>query len=164
MSASTTVESIRIARARNLVCSADLAITTLTTCSTVSAPSRITSLRSVDSSGIPSPSPIRQKRRKCTESHTSRTSRPYPQPLRTFSTINRTSVSIAIVGRPSVNRKVPCLTSSERHSSTTGAYTPGSCSSRSIAARSAGSSPTCTPSVVSSSHSPACRDADTFNM
>jgi hypothetical protein len=74
----TTVESIRAARttkrrppARGLVAAA---ITCEQISSITSAPKRRTSLRTVDSSGTRSHSPIRQNRRTCSESETSRTS------------------------------------------------------------------------------------------
>ena len=50
--------------------------------STTSPPSRRVSLRTVDSCGTRSPSAIRQNRRRCSESETSRTSVSYPQPVR----------------------------------------------------------------------------------
>jgi hypothetical protein len=77
-----------------------LVITTRVISSITSGPSRRTSLRIVDSSGTRSVSAIRQNRRKCSESDTSRTSVSYPHPERCLITINRTKPSIAIVGRP----------------------------------------------------------------
>ena len=86
-------------------------------------PEPVHSLRSVDSSGTRPASPISQKRRRCNESQTSRTSRPYPQPLRAFTTIIRTNVSIGIVGLPSVAADVPSFASCSRHNSHTDTYT-----------------------------------------
>jgi hypothetical protein len=74
MSASTTVESIRAARTtkrRSPVVA--FAITARVIASMTSGPSRLTSFRTVDSSGTRSANAIRQNRRRCNESETSRT-------------------------------------------------------------------------------------------
>jgi hypothetical protein len=73
MSASTTVESQRTARATNRRSRSAIAITARVISSITSAPSRRTSSRTVDSSGTRSPKAIRQNRRRCNESDTSRT-------------------------------------------------------------------------------------------
>jgi hypothetical protein len=73
MSASTTVESIRTARAKRVSRRA-LPITARVSSATTSEPSRRTSLRTVDSSGTRCVSGSRQNRRRCSESDTSRTS------------------------------------------------------------------------------------------
>jgi hypothetical protein len=74
MSASTTVESTLTARARKRVSRLAFAITTLVISCTTSAPSRRVSFLTVDSSGTGWSIAIRQKRRRCSESETSRTS------------------------------------------------------------------------------------------
>ena len=74
MSASTTVESIRAARARKRVSRWALAITILVISSTTSGPSRRASFLTVDSSGTRWSIATRQNRRRCSESETSRTS------------------------------------------------------------------------------------------
>ena len=74
MSASTTVASIRTARATKRVSRWALPITTRVSSLTVSGPSRRTSLRTVDSSGTRWVNGTRQNRRRCSESDTSRTS------------------------------------------------------------------------------------------
>lgn len=74
MSASITVESTLTARPTNLVSRWALAITARVICSIVSAPNLRVSLRTVDSWGTRSSSAIKQKRRRCSESDTSRTS------------------------------------------------------------------------------------------
>ena len=77
MSDSITVESIRTARAMNrrwAPAPVARSITAIVICSTTSGPSRRTSFRIVDSSGTRSLSAIRQNRRRCSESETSRTS------------------------------------------------------------------------------------------
>lgn len=86
---STTVESILTARARKRGSGCALAITSRVSSSTTSGPSRRVSFLSVDSSGTRSPTAIRQKRRSCSESETSRSSVSYPQPLRCLTTIRR---------------------------------------------------------------------------
>jgi len=63
-SASITVESIRTARARNRFERVACTINARVSSFTVSAPSRLVSLRTVDSSGTRSESEIRQKRRR----------------------------------------------------------------------------------------------------
>jgi hypothetical protein len=79
MSDSTTDESIRAARTtiRRSVGSfrgpVARAITAITISSTTSGPRRLTSFRIVDSSGTRSVNTIRQDRRRCNESPTSRT-------------------------------------------------------------------------------------------
>jgi hypothetical protein len=74
MSASTTVASIRTARATKRVSRWALPITTLVSSATTSGPSRRTNLRTVDSSGTRWVNSSRQNRRRCSESDTSRTS------------------------------------------------------------------------------------------
>ena len=76
MSASTTVESIRAARTtkRRSPPPVAPAITAIVISSITSGPRRLTSLRIVDSSGTRSVNAIRQNRRRCSESETSRTS------------------------------------------------------------------------------------------
>jgi hypothetical protein len=64
-------------------------------------------LRTVDSGGTDDESDSPQKRRRCSESDTSRTSVSYPQPKRCSSTISRTNTDIANVGRPLITRR--CL-------------------------------------------------------
>src|SRR5512132_1308548 len=100
ISASTTVESIRTARTANRVSRWALPITTRVSSATTSAPSRRTSLRTVDSSATRSVNASRQNRRRCSESDTSRTNVSYPQPVRCLTTISRTKLAIGIVGRP----------------------------------------------------------------
>jgi hypothetical protein len=73
MSASTTVASIRTARATKRVSRWALPITTRVSSLSVSGPSRRTSLRTVDSSGTRWVNGTRQNRRRCSESDTSRT-------------------------------------------------------------------------------------------
>ena len=63
-SASTTVESIRTARARKRCSRVALTINARVSSATVSAPIRLVSLRIVDSSGTRSDSAIRQNRRR----------------------------------------------------------------------------------------------------
>jgi hypothetical protein len=64
MSASITVESIRTARGRKRFSRVALAINARVSSDTVSAPIRLVSLRTVDSSGTRSDSEIRQNRRR----------------------------------------------------------------------------------------------------
>ena len=85
-----TVESILTALALKRVSRCALPITARVISSTTSAPSRRVRLRIVDSSGTASPSAIRQNRRRCSESATSRISVSYPQPVRCLMTISRT--------------------------------------------------------------------------
>jgi hypothetical protein len=81
MSASTTVESIRTARAAKRVPRRASPITTRVNSATVSGPSRRTSLWIVDSSGTRWVNASRQNRRRCRESDTSRTSVSYAHGL-----------------------------------------------------------------------------------
>ena len=90
MSASTTVESILAARSVNLVSRWAFSITILVISCTTLAPSLRASFLTVDSSGTRRSIAIRQKRRRCSESDTSRTSVSYPHPVRCLTTINRT--------------------------------------------------------------------------
>jgi hypothetical protein len=78
MSASTTVASIRTARARKRGSRCALPITTRVSSLTVSGPSRRTSFRTVDSSGTRAVSGSRQNRRRSSESDTSLTNVSYP--------------------------------------------------------------------------------------
>jgi hypothetical protein len=73
MSASTTVASIRTARAANRVSRRALPITTRVSWLTMSGPSRRASWRTVDASGTPTVSGNKQNRRRCRESDTSQT-------------------------------------------------------------------------------------------
>ena len=79
MSASITVESILTARGRNRFSLVARSINARVSSATVSAPSRLVSLRTVDSSGTRSVSEIRQNRRRWIESETSATNVRYPQ-------------------------------------------------------------------------------------
>src|SRR5947208_3138810 len=124
------------------------AITQRVSSSTTSLPSRPVSLRTVDSCGTHSPKAIRQNRRRCNESETSRTSVSYPQPVRCLTTIKRTYVSIGIDGRPRD-------TASSRQPDSIGASNPGSPNSTSNAARSDGSSLT-SPGNTSSHNDSTC--------
>jgi hypothetical protein len=120
ISASITVESIRTARGRNRFSRVALTINARVSSDTVSAAIRLVSLRTVDSSGTRSERLIRQNRRRWIESDTSATKVRYPQRYRALSTINRTYVSNAIVGRPSVSTARPVCSNSWRHRSTNG--------------------------------------------
>ena len=123
---------------------------------TTSAPSRRVSLRKVDSSGTRSVIPIRQNRRKWSESDTSRINVSYPQPERCLTIISRTYVSIAIVGRPRPD-EAPVSDSSRSHRAPIGASSPGSASSSSSRARSSGSTRTSAGRI--SSHNDSVPDA-----
>ncbi len=90
MSASTTVESIRAALGRNRFSRRAFWISSRVISCTTSDPSRRVSLRTDDSSGTRSFIPIRQNRRRCSESDTSRINVSYPQPDRCLITISRT--------------------------------------------------------------------------
>ena len=84
------MESILAARGLRRISRCAFAITQRVSSSTTSAPSLRVSVRTVDSCGTRSPSAIRQKRRRCRESETSRTNVSYPQPVRCLTTIKRT--------------------------------------------------------------------------
>ena len=133
MSASTTVESIRAARGLKRRSLAAFSISPRVKSATTPGPSLRVNLRTVDSSGTLPDSGIRQKRRRCNESETSRTSVSYPHPLRCLTTIKRTYVSIAIVGRP-------CATASRSQRAAIGSNSPASRSNSSTPARSSGNS------------------------
>ncbi len=72
------------------------------------------------------------------------------------------NVSIAIVGRPSVNTARFCSITSRRKRSTTGPNNPGSESNKSNAARSSGNSLTSTGKA--SSHNDSACPADNINI
>jgi hypothetical protein len=79
-----------------------------------------------------------------------------------LSTINRTYVSIAIVGRPSVNTARPVCSNSRRQHRTAGHSNAGSDNSTSSAARSTGSSLTSTGN--DSSHNDSVCGAQTVSI
>ena len=141
-SASITVESIRTALARNRFDLVASTINARVSSFTVSAPIRRVSLRTVDSSGTRSESAIRQNLRRWIESDTSATNDRYPHRYLCLSTINLTYVSIAIVGRPSVNTNRPVSTTSRRQRSNSTIISSGSANTRSNSARSPGNSRT----------------------
>jgi len=74
MSASTTVESTRIARAEKRLSRTDASTSTRVISSMTSGPKRPTSLRTVDSCGTDAVNDSPTNRRRCSESETSRTS------------------------------------------------------------------------------------------
>jgi hypothetical protein len=70
-----------------------------------------------------------------------------------LSTINRTKLSIAIVGRPSLKTSRPVSTNSERQRSTIGHNNSSSLNSTSIRARSSGNPSASTGNTTSHKHS-----------
>ena len=139
-----TVESIRTARGRKRFSRVALQISARVSCDTISGPIRRVSFLTVDSSGTRSLKEIRQNRRRWIESDTSATSVRYPHRYRCFKTIRRTKLSIAIVGRPSLNTARRVCSTSRRKCSTIRPSNCGSDNKRSSAARSSGSSLTST--------------------
>src|SRR5712691_8758630 len=97
---------------------------------------------------------IKQKRRRCSESETSRTSVSYPQPVRCLITIKRTKLAIEIDGRP--RPRAPCSTAAAIGCSSTASHSTASRRSRSsgssralIGSTSSHKHSTCPPQSVS---------------